>query len=62
MTQEDSFDFVEKLLHETGVVLTPGFDFDKKFGKNTVRLSFSPEAKIVIEAVDKFSKWLKKNY
>ncbi len=62
LTQEDSFDFVEKLLHETGVVLTPGFDFDKKFGKNTVRLSFSPEAKIVIEAVDKFSKWLKKNY
>ena len=62
LTKENSFNFVEKLLHETGVVLTPGFDFDKKFGKNTVRLSFSPESRIIVEAVEKFSKWLKKNY
>ena len=61
-TKENSFTFVQKLLHETGVVLTPGFDFDKKFGKKTVRLSFSAESSIIFEAVDRLSKWLKNNY
>lgn len=61
-TKENSFTFVQKLLHDTGVVLTPGFDFDKKFGKKTVRLSFSAESRIIFEAVDRLSKWLKNNY
>ena len=39
-TKLDSFKFVNKLMHDTGVVLTPGIDFDKKFGSRTVRLSF----------------------
>ena len=61
-TKMDSFDLVNTLMHETGVVLTPGLDFDQKYGKNTVRLSFSSETKYVLEAVDRLSSWFKKNY
>ena len=61
-TKIDSFKFVNKLMVETGVVLTPGIDFDKKFGSKTVRLSFSSKPDIVIEAVQKIYSWFKKNY
>ena len=58
----DSFEFVNKLMADTGVVLTPGIDFDKKFGEKTVRLSFSSKQDIVLEATEKISCWFKKNY
>ncbi len=61
-TKLDSFDFVNKLMHETGVVLTPGVDFDKRFGKKTVRLSFSSNSEVVFEAMDRLYEWFKKNY
>lgn len=61
-TNLDSFEFVKKLMNETGVVLTPGMDFDKKYGKKTVRLSFSSETSVVIEAVERLSEWLINNY
>ncbi|MEE2695057.1 MAG: aminotransferase class I/II-fold pyridoxal phosphate-dependent enzyme [Pseudomonadota bacterium] len=32
-TKLDSFQFVKKLMNDTGVVLTPGLDFDKRYGK-----------------------------
>ena len=34
-------DLSDKLLSQTGVVLTPGDDFDKKYGSNFLRLAFS---------------------
>ena len=39
-------------MDETGVVLTPGVDFDKKNGNKTVRLSFSSKQDIVFEGVE----------
>ena len=39
-------------MDETGVVLTPGMDFDQKYGNSTVRLSFSSESKYVLEATE----------
>ena len=61
-TKLDSFKFVNKLMIDTGVVLTPGVDFDKKFGSRTVRLSFSSKQNLVLEAVQKIYSWFKKNY
>ena len=61
-TKLDSFKFVNKLMNDTGVVLTPGIDFDKKFGSRTVRLSFSSKQNLVLEAVQKIHSWFKKNY
>jgi aspartate/methionine/tyrosine aminotransferase len=61
-TKLDSFKFVRKLINDTGVVLTPGLDFDKKFGQKTVRLSFSSETSIVLDGVDRLYNWFKKNY
>ena len=58
----NSFDFVKKLMNETGVVLTPGMDFDKKNGNSTIRLSFSSDSKNVLEGVKRIAAWLKKNY
>ncbi len=61
-TKLDSFSFVKRLMDETGVVLTPGIDFDKKNGNKTVRLSFSSETNLVIEGVGRVYNWFKKNY
>ena len=61
-TGMNSSKFVDKLMHDTGVVLTPGKDFDKSHGEKTVRLSFSSKSEIVLEAVELLYKWLRKNY
>ena len=61
-TKLDSFKFVNKLMIDTGVVLTPGIDFDKKFGTRTVRLSFSSKQNLVLEAVQRIHSWFRKNY
>ena len=51
-----------KILNEIGVALTPGTDFDKKFGLRTLRLAFSSDNQKVIEAVTKLKKWFEQNY
>lgn len=61
-TKLNSFDFVKKVMNETGVVITPGLDFDKRNGNSTVRLSFSSDPEKVIEGAKKLAKWLKTNY
>lgn len=58
----NSFNFVDKLMHDTGVVLTPGKDFDKTFGDKTVRLSFSSKSEVVLEATEVMYDWFKKHY
>jgi aspartate/methionine/tyrosine aminotransferase len=58
----DSEVIVKKILNDTGVVLTPGKDFDKKFGSKTARLAFSISNKIVRAGVDKIYDWFSKNY
>ena len=58
----DSEELAKKILNETGVALTPGTDFDKKFGHRTMRLAFSSNKKKVMEAVTRLKKWFMQNY
>ncbi len=58
----DSEKLTKKILNETGIALTPGTDFDKKFGHRTMRLAFSSDKQKVIEAVKKLKKWFTQNY
>ena len=53
---------LQKILNETGVALTPGTDFDKKFGHRTIRLAFSSDKQKVMEAVIRLKKWFMHNY
>lgn len=57
-----SIELSEKILLETGVVLTPGIDFDKKNGSNYLRLAFSGNTKVVEQGVKRLTSWLLKNY
>ncbi len=58
----NSEELAKKILNEIGVALTPGTDFDKKFGSRTLRLAFSNDNQKVIEAVTKLQNWFKQNY
>ncbi len=58
----NSEELAKKILNEIGVALTPGTDFDKKFGSRTLRLAFSIDNQKVIEAVTKLQNWFKQNY
>ena len=53
---------VKKILDETSIALTSGFDFDKVKGKDFIRLSFSCEHDLFDEAINNLAKWIKKNY
>jgi len=57
-----SEELTKKILSEIGVALTPGTDFDKKFGLRTMRLAFAIDNQKVIEAVKKLRKWFGENY
>ncbi len=57
-----SEELTKKILNEIGVALTPGTDFDKKFGLRTMRLAFAMDNQKVIEAVRKLRKWFGENY
>ena len=58
----DSEKLTKKILNEIGIALTPGTDFDKKFGHRTMRLAFSSDKRKVIEAVKKLKQWFTQNY
>ena len=58
----DSEELAKRILNETGVALTPGTDFDKKFGHRTMRLAFSSDKQKVMEAVTRLKKWFMQNY
>ncbi len=59
---KDSEELAKQILNETGVALTPGTDFDKKFGHRTMRLAFSSDKEKVMEAVTRLKKWFMHNY
>ncbi|MFL2678842.1 MAG: pyridoxal phosphate-dependent aminotransferase [Alphaproteobacteria bacterium] len=59
---DDSSKLVSRILRETGVVLTPGTDFDKINGHKTMRLAFSCKKNIVEKATEKLTNWFLKNY
>ncbi|MBD23343.1 MAG: 1-aminocyclopropane-1-carboxylate deaminase [Alphaproteobacteria bacterium] len=56
-----SSDLSNKLLMQTGVVLTPGNDFDKKYGSDFLRLAFSGKKKNIINGIKKLVNWFE-NY
>ena len=54
----DSLAFGARLLHETGVAVAPGIDFDPVDGRRYIRLSFAGDAGELAEAVDVLGDWL----
>ncbi len=54
----NSVNFSNKLLTQTGVVLTPGIDFDKKYGSEYVRLAFSGKKKTIAKGIKKLVSWI----
>ena len=54
----NSIELSEKILSATGVVLTPGIDFDKKNGSKYLRLAFSGKTSLVERGIEKLKNWL----
>ena len=53
----DSKTLASEILNEVGVALTPGYDFDKLRGKNTIRFSYACSTENVIEALKRLKIW-----
>jgi len=53
----DSEGFCRRLLHETGVALTPGIDFDPARGRSTLRLCYAGSTDAIAEAVRRLKSW-----
>lgn len=57
----DSMQLANRILHEAGVALTPGIDFDSTRGGDWMRLSFACEENQLVEGFSRLKKWLKEN-
>lgn len=55
---DDSLQFCEKLLNDTGVAIAPGVDFDTVRGNSYVRLSFAGPTRDIEEALRRIGPWL----
>ncbi len=53
----DSEAFCRRLLHETGIALTPGTDFDPRRGRATLRLCYAGSAATIAEAARRLKAW-----
>jgi aspartate/methionine/tyrosine aminotransferase len=53
----DSEGFCRRLLHETGVALTPGIDFDPARGRSTLRLCYAGSTDTIAEAARRLKSW-----
>lgn len=54
---DDSMDFCRRLLHEAGVAITPGIDFDPFHGRHFVRFSFAGATADMEEACARLKTW-----
>ena len=54
---EDSLKFCDQLLEETGVSTTPGIVYGK-YGEGYLRVSLGTSTERLIEAMDRFSRWV----
>lgn len=54
----DSMAFSKKALHEAGLAITPGLDFDLHEGNRFVRLSYAGSEADIIEGVKRLKSWL----
>lgn len=55
---DDSRDLCARLLHDTGVAITPGIDFDPERGHRYVRISFAVSTAETAEAITRLGAWL----
>ena len=53
----DSRDFCRRMLKEAGVATTPGVDFDRARGADTLRISFAGSTAEMEEAVRRLTAW-----
>ena len=53
----DSAAFCTRLLDETGIAATPGYDFDQGRGQNFFRLSYCCSLEDVADALDRLRRW-----
>jgi aspartate/methionine/tyrosine aminotransferase len=54
----DSMAFSKKALHEAGLAITPGLDFDRTEGHRFVRLSYAGSEADILEGVTRLKAWL----
>ncbi|MCA0399784.1 MAG: aminotransferase class I/II-fold pyridoxal phosphate-dependent enzyme [Proteobacteria bacterium] len=54
----DSLAFAKKALHEAGIAITPGLDFDRSEGNRFVRFSYAGNESDVVEAMKRLKAWL----
>jgi aspartate/methionine/tyrosine aminotransferase len=55
----DSQEFCQRMLAETGVAATPGIDFDSARGHRYLRFSFAGATKTMVNAADALKRWVK---
>lgn len=54
----DSMAFSRKALHEAGLAITPGLDFDRQDGNRFIRFSYAGSEADIIEGVSRLKTWL----
>jgi aspartate/methionine/tyrosine aminotransferase len=54
---EDSLDFCQRLLNDTGVATAPGIDFDPVDGRHFIRLSFAVSTPQIADAIARLQPW-----
>ncbi|KEI44618.1 hypothetical protein GU90_08895 [Saccharopolyspora rectivirgula] len=57
---DDSAEFCQRLLAETGLAMVPGGDFDPVEGHRFVRMSFAGSSSDMQEAVSRLGKFLQR--
>ena len=57
---DDSESFVQRILKETGVAVTPGIDFDEEEGRHFVRFSYAGTFADMWEAARRLRAWMKR--
>ncbi len=57
---DDSESFVQRILKETGVAITPGVDFDHEEGRHFVRFSYAGPFAEMREAARRLRAWMKR--
>lgn len=55
----DAQDFCQRMLKETGIAATPGFDFDRERGHHFLRFSFAGATARMAEAAQRLKDWRK---
>jgi aspartate/methionine/tyrosine aminotransferase len=55
----NSFKFTRDILDESGVAITPGFDFDSERGHQTVRFSYAGTTENMIEGLNRLYNYMR---